>query len=106
MVAIVVPNRAQAAMISRRAWPDGYDPFRLAAEIRAIVERNGGTFVDILPDFRDTSNPERFYYPIDGHPDKRGHDLIAKFVAKELYDDSNTALKSAFQSAVVSGQVR
>ena len=37
LVAVFVPNRAQAAMISRGDWPAGYDPFKLEHEVRDSI---------------------------------------------------------------------
>jgi hypothetical protein len=84
LVAVLVPDRAQAAMLSAGAWPPGYDPYKLGDELRAIVVSHGGTYIDILPDFRTVRGPERGYFPVDGHPDATGHAMIAGFLAKEL----------------------
>lgn len=84
LVAVLVPNRAQSAMISMGAWPAGYDPYKLNNELRAIVTSHGGTYVDILPDFRTVSNPEKYFLPMDGHPTAEGHAIISSLLTKEL----------------------
>jgi hypothetical protein len=84
IVVVMVPTRAQAAMISMDEWPKGFDPFTIDKELGLIVSRLGGTYIDILSDFRVTSNPEQHYYPIDGHPDADAHAIIAGFLAKKL----------------------
>ena len=71
-------------MISLGKWPAGYDPYKLGEEVRAIVTSHGGAYIDILPDFRTVPDPEQYYYPIDNHPDARGHAIIADMLAKEL----------------------
>jgi hypothetical protein len=81
-VAVYLPNRAQAAMISNGIWPAGYDPYLLNQQVRKIIESHGGTFIDILPDFRKIPNPERFYLPVDGHPNAAGHALYAQLIAR------------------------
>ena len=53
LVAALLPQRAQAAMISRSRWPAGFDPYKLDNELRSMVVSHGGTYVDILPDFRN-----------------------------------------------------
>jgi len=85
-VVVLVPNRAQAAMISMgsSAWPAGYDPYKLDGEIRAIIERHGGTYVGVLPEFAKIPNPERHFFPVDGHPDTDGHAMLSDVLAKGL----------------------
>jgi hypothetical protein len=92
-VVVLVPNRAQAAMLSMSEWPVGYNPYKLDDELRAIIVSNGGTYIDILPDFRLVPNPEHEYFPVDGHPDADGHALIARLIAKELTSGAVPALK-------------
>lgn len=84
MTAVLVPNRAQVAMISMGEWPEGFDPYRLDNELRAVVTGDGGTYISILPEFRDIPNPERGYFPVDGHPDAAGSAVISAALAKEL----------------------
>jgi len=98
VIVTLVPNRAQAAMISMGHWPPGYDPYKLGEEVRAIVASHGGTYIDILPDFRTVPNPEQYYYPIDNHPDASGHAIIAEMLARELTSGSVPALSAADQS--------
>jgi hypothetical protein len=83
-VAVFLPERAQAAMISTGKWPQGFDPYKLDEELRAIVERNRGIYVDILPQFGGVANPERYYFTVDGHPTPAGHALLADMIAKGL----------------------
>ena len=97
LVAALVPNRAQAAMISMGEWPVGFDPYRLNHELRSIITSHGGTYLDILPDFRTIPNPERYYYPVDGHPDSGGHAIIAGFLAKKLSGGAVPELRAAVQ---------
>jgi hypothetical protein len=84
IVVVMIPTRAQAAMISMDEWPKGFSPFTIDKELGTIITRHGGLYIDILPDFRETSNPEQHFYPIDGHPDSGAHAMIAGFLAKEL----------------------
>ncbi|MGD0482236.1 MAG: hypothetical protein ABSA42_18860 [Terracidiphilus sp.] len=98
VIVTLVPNRAQAAMISMGHWPPGDDPYKLGEEVRAIVASHGGTYIDILPDFRAVPNPEQYFYPIDNHPDASGHAIIAEMLARELTSGSVPALSAADQS--------
>ena len=95
LVAVFVPNRPQAAMISKGDWPAGYDPFKLEDEVRDSVVSHGGHFIDILPDYRGIPSPERDYFPVDGHPDADGQAIIFRFLAKELTSGAVPELKAS-----------
>jgi hypothetical protein len=95
--AALVPNRAEAAMISTGEWPNGYDPYKLDGDLRAFIVNHGGTYIDILPDYRLVPNPERHYFPVDGHPDAAGHAMISRMLAKELSSGAVPALRAAAQ---------
>ena len=94
-VATFLPERAQAAMISRGDWPAGYDPCNLDTEIGSIITRHGGTYVDILPAFRNIPNPEQYYLPVDGHPDAGAHAIFARLLAGELANGAVPELQAA-----------
>jgi hypothetical protein len=102
LVAVLVPNRAQAAMISSGEWPPDVDPYKLNNELRAIIESHGGVYLDILPDFRAVPDPEKHYYPVDGHPDPDGHAMIATFLARALTSGAIPALKVDQPSQIAS----
>ncbi|WP_426527887.1 hypothetical protein [Bradyrhizobium sp. McL0615] len=106
MAVVMVPTRAQAAMISMAEWPAGYDPFKLDRELASITARHGATYIDILPQFRATPNPERYFYPVDGHPDADGHRILTQFIAKELTGGAVSELRAFAQSDGASGRVR
>jgi hypothetical protein len=95
LVAVFVPNRPQAAMISKGDWPTGYDPFKLKNEVRDNVVSHGGHFIDILPDYRGVPSPEQDYFPVDGHPDADGQAIIFRFLAKELTSGAVQELKAS-----------
>jgi hypothetical protein len=95
LVAVFVPNRPQAAMISKGDWPAGYDPFKLEDEVRDSVLSDGGHFIDILPDYRGIPSPEQDYFPIDGHPDADGQAIISRFLAKGLTNGAVPELKAS-----------
>jgi hypothetical protein len=98
LVVVLIPNRAQAAMISTGKWPAGYDPYKLGQELRTIVTNHGGTYIDILPGFRDIPHSERDYFPVEGHADASGHAMFSELLAKELTNGSIPALKAATAS--------
>jgi hypothetical protein len=97
IIVVLAPNRAQAAMISMGQWPAGYDPYKLGAELRAIVTSHGGIYIDILPDFRTIPNPEQYYYSIDIHPNAAGHAILTGIFARELTSGAVPALRASSQ---------
>lgn len=97
LVAVMVPERVQAAMISMGASPTGYSPFKLDNELRNIITSHGGTYLEILSDFRNVPNPERNYLPVDSHATAAGDILISGFLATALTGGAIPALKDAVQ---------
>lgn len=95
VVAVLLPNRAAATLISRGEWPAGIDPYKVDGELRSIMTSNGVTYIDILPDFQAVPNAEKDYFAVDGHPNADGHAVISKFLAKELTKRDLPALSSA-----------
>jgi hypothetical protein len=81
-VTVLLPTRAQAAMISVGEWPAGYDPYKVGREVKAVITRHGGTYIDILPEFRSVPNPEKGYFPVDGHLNADGHATIGRLLAR------------------------
>jgi hypothetical protein len=98
LVAVFVPNRPQAAMISKGEWPAGYDPFKLENEVHDSIVSHGGRFIDILPDYRGIPSPEQDYFPVDGHPNADGQAIIFRFLAKELTSGAVPELKASAPS--------
>jgi hypothetical protein len=85
IVATLVPDRTQAAMISMMdECPKGFDPYKLGRELHSIIVNYGGTYVDILPEYRSVPDPQLGYFPIDGHPNAHGQALIARFLTNKL----------------------
>jgi len=106
LVVVLVPNRPQAAMISMGEWPAGYDPYKLDDELRSIVTSHGGTYIDILPEYRNMPNPEQHYFPVEGHLDADGHGIVSEILARELTSGAIPALKVAAQPQVAQEQGR
>jgi len=94
LVVALLPNRAQAAIISMGKWPTGIDPFKVDGDLRAIVSGHGGIYVDILPEFRNVLNSEQYFYLVNGHPDERGSALVAGTLAKALTGGAVPALSA------------
>ncbi len=105
-VAVLVPNRAQAAMVSMGQWPQGYDPYKFDNDLRDVIQANGGTYIDILPNFRKIPSAERYYFPVDGHLDANGHAVISRLLTESLTSGAVPALRAAPQAQLALTQGR
>jgi hypothetical protein len=105
-VAVLLPNRAQAAMISMGEWPQGYDPYKLDVELRNIVESCGGIYIDILLSLQKIPSPEKYYFPVDGHLNVDGHAVLSKLLSARLTDGSVPALRADAQQQTALEQRR
>ena len=94
VVAVLVPNRAQAAMISMGEWPQGYDPYKIDEELRGNITSRGGIYADIFSGFCTMANPEDHYLPVDGHPDAEGHAIITNLLAQQLTNGAIPELRA------------
>jgi hypothetical protein len=97
IVAVLVPDRTQAAMISMGDWPRGFNPYKLDGDLRSIIVSHGGIYIDILPDFRTIPNPQLGYFAVDVHPNADGHRIISGLLAKALTSGAVPALRAAPQ---------
>lgn len=106
LVAVLVPNRAQAAMISMGEWPKGYDPYKLDVVLRSIVEGHGGIYLDILLSLQKIPSPEQYYFPVDGHLNVDGHAMLSKLLSEQLTDGLVPALRANAQQQTALEQRR
>jgi hypothetical protein len=95
LVATLAPDRVQAALLSSGEWSADFNPLRLDEEVRSIIVNHGGTYVDLLPSFRNILNSEQYYLPVDGHPDERWQPIVADILTEKLTDGTIPALKVA-----------
>lgn len=70
LVAVYVPNHAQAEMIAIGKWPPGYDPYQLDARLRSMMTAQGDIYLDILPAYRNlpVADIQQDFLPVDGLP--------------------------------------
>jgi hypothetical protein len=104
LVVALVPNRAQAAMVSMGEWPTGYDPYKVDEETRSIIVSRGGNFIDIMAGFRKIPHPEKYFFPVDGHPNAGGNAILSKLLADELTGGAVPALAVSPQPPMASDQ--
>jgi hypothetical protein len=93
LVVVLAPHRAQAAMASMGEWNADYDPYKLDDELRAITTDDGGIYIGIVRDFGKVPNSERYFFPLDGHPNPDGHALMSSMLARQLTDGVVPTLK-------------
>jgi hypothetical protein len=87
-------------MISLGHWPDGYDPYKLDAELHRMIVNYGGVWIDILPAYRTWPHPELDYLPVDGHQNARAHAMIAGLLVDSLMSNGLPALQPPSQTPV------
>jgi hypothetical protein len=95
LVVVYLPGRSQAALISMGEWPASIDPYSLDNDLRSIVVSRGGTYIDILPYYRNIPNPEDGYFPVNGHLNVSGHATVSSLLARQLTSGTIPALKAA-----------
>jgi hypothetical protein len=106
LIVVLLPTRVQAAMLSSGEWPASIDPYGLDDELRPIVVRQGGIYIDILPDFRGIPDAQQGFFPADGHFSPEGHAIISDMLAKELTGGAVAALKVSVDYSFQSAQKR
>jgi hypothetical protein len=95
LVVAVIPQRAQAALISTGNWPTGVDPYAFGNKMKSVVDSHGGVYLDLLSDFREIPDAASLYYPVDGHLNPDGQGVIAQLLAKKLANGILPTLKLA-----------
>jgi oligoribonuclease NrnB/cAMP/cGMP phosphodiesterase (DHH superfamily) len=71
-------------------------------ELRSVIVSRGGTYVDVLPAFRNIPNTEQGFFPLEGHPNAQGHAMISALLAEELTSGAAPAIAVvASQNAVL-----
>ena len=92
MVVVPLPRHAQAVMIASDTWPSSLNPFRFSDQLQAIVQKNGGTYINILPFFREEPNIHSGFYPVDQHLNAKGQAMFADVMTKGLTSGAIAAL--------------
>ncbi len=91
-VVMALPRHAQAVMIASGSVPAGLNPYAFGDQVKAIVEKHGGTYIDILHDFKNKPSVHDAFYPVDQHLEPAGQVLFARIIAKELTNGSVPSL--------------
>jgi hypothetical protein len=95
-----LPRHAQVVMISRGVAPPGVNPYSFGDQIKAVADKNGGTYIDILEQFRNVPNVNGAFYPVDQHVTVPGHRLLAQMIAKGLTQGASPVIAPAQPAAL------
>jgi hypothetical protein len=98
-VVMALPRHAQAVMIASGDWPADLNPYSFGNQLKPIVEKNGGVYIDILPAFRNIPNIHSDFYPVDPHLDIAGHAAAATVLEKGLTGGAIPALSAQSPAA-------
>jgi len=93
-------QRIQTALLDPKTRPAGTDPFQIGRRVAQIAAKHGIIFMDTLPAFAATAQPEQLFFPVDGHMTEAGHALFANAISQRLLDGTVAPFS---QCAIVSG---
>lgn len=79
-----VPERAQAALATRRSDSPGTDPLALGAALAEAAGQRGVQFFDATAAFASAPDFQSLYYLTDGHPRPGGHAALAGVIEHAL----------------------
>jgi hypothetical protein len=103
-VVVVLPRHAQAVMIASGDWPPNLDPYSFGNQIKPFIEKDGGVYIDILPDFRNLPHIHSGFHPVDPHLNIAGHAMVAGVLEHALTSGPVPALSvKPTASAVAEG---
>lgn len=94
----VIPMREHAIMLSPNFasfLPKDIDPWKMGQDVKAIAERHGAIYVDLLPDFAAVPHIEKLFYPLDTHPMAAGHAIVSHSLTRMLTDGRIAGLQKS-----------
>jgi hypothetical protein len=87
-VVTALPRHAQIVMIAAGLAPSGVDPYAFGEQIKDVVEKDGGTYIDVLQRFKTAPNVSTAFYPVDQHLTVQGQQMFAQVLANGLMEDA------------------
>ncbi len=66
---------------------EAYSIIKSRSRLHEFTERRKIKFIDLAEEFGSEDRPENFYYKIDGHFNKLGHEKVAEIMRKELKNE-------------------
>jgi hypothetical protein len=102
-VLILVPQQAQAELISGRNWPPGVDPYAIGGALEEIANRHGVVFEDASRSFAQVKRAQDMFYTVNGHLNSAGHAVLASVAIRGLARAKLTAATAQCADPVASG---
>ncbi len=90
MALLMAPQRAQAALMASKHWPQGVNPWVLPRRLGQIAARHGVRMIDSSELFARLPHPETLIYTVDGHPGGGASAIIANAVVDSLVGHDGT----------------
>jgi hypothetical protein len=84
-----VPNRIQAALLDDSPRIPGVNPRAFFERVRQGADRAGAGIVDVVPEFAAAPHAESFFYPVDGHLNGAGNDVLSRAVVRTIGETDN-----------------
>jgi lysophospholipase L1-like esterase len=84
LVVILIPQRAQAMLVSHPDTSPLLDIKKFPEEIKIIGRKLSISVIDFLTVLETHAKPTSLYYPLDGHLTPVGQVILGRFVSKEL----------------------
>jgi GDSL-like Lipase/Acylhydrolase family len=103
-VVVVLPRHFDAVLIVSGSPPPGVNPYGFGEQVKAMVEKHGGIYIDILGDLRNESDIHSGFYPMDEHLNEYGHGIFARIIGKELTSGVIPALTAQPQRVASEGE--
>jgi len=87
LIVVYYPTYAQAVAAQSKDIP-GLAPYAFARQLQAVIEANGGHFMDLTPLVAAQPDVASLYYVSNDHPNGEGHRLMAANLVKALLADA------------------
>lgn len=79
--------------MQRSADLPGVDPLAFCRRVADIARRTGAKCIDTTPELKRAAEPERAFYPVDGHLNAYGNQLLANAIVEYFAHANQTKAK-------------
>lgn len=90
---VIIPSREQ---VDDKSWQEALSNFcvlnrsgryQVQRDIKAVLDKTNSTYTDLTQKFVDLNKDNTFYHEIDGHFNKKGHELAFSLVYNKLKNE-------------------